>query len=253
MKRKPILLFFILIVISLLFVLADISASAESASLSVDVTGTLKAGKTFDVAVSSDIPLCALQLDIGYDAGKITYKSVKAESADGCVRYRETDGGISLIFASASPKSGTLLVCRFKPLSDGENALVFSPVSAAASDEKPVEINEAVTLKLSVGVNASFQTSAALKTATSSTAQQRRSLSESKSTDDESISREVIDLRDPYSPVLRYALITAGAASLLAVTLAVGIQIGKRYRKEPKEDTDSKKSDEHSPDDEEKS
>ena len=233
--------------------LFTVSAFAKDASLSLDVSGTLKAGKTFDVTVSGNTALCAVQLDIGYDTEMIDYASVKADSSDGTVRYRKTDKGVSLIYASATAKSGALFICKFKALQNGESAVLFSPVSAAASGEEHIDIDKAITLKLSVGNNASYQTSTSPKKAASSNTTSALSLSDSKSTGDESVSKEILDFHDPYFPVIQKILITAGFVLLSAATLFIGILIGKRCRRKPDDEntdmTENKDNDKTQPPD----
>ncbi|MBQ3417960.1 MAG: hypothetical protein IJH32_09005 [Ruminococcus sp.] len=238
--------------------LFTVSAFAKDASLSLDVSGMLKAGKTFDVTLSCGVPVCAVQLDISYDTKMIDYASVKADSSDGTVRYRKTDKGVSLIYASATAKSGALFICKFKALQNGESAVLFSPVSAAASGEEHIDIDKSVTLKLSVGNNASYQTAASPKASSSLSESGARSLSDSKSTPDESVSKELLDFHDPYYPVIQKILITAGFVLLSAAMLFLGILIGKRCRRKPDvENTDVTENNDNdkteSPDNNEKS
>lgn len=212
------------------------SASAQSASLSLDVSGTLKAGKTFQVTISCSSPLYALQLDIDYDASRIACKSVKSASSEAYVRSRQSDTRTSVVFSGSRTTSGALIVCTFKTLIDGESQIVFTPLSSVDASEQLTDFDKALTLNITAGSNASYKTDTAPKKDAPSPTNSPRPILDSRSSSDESRSQMIPDEFHTKPPIWRYVLIAVCIAGLVAATLIIGIQIGKRSKKKPPAD-----------------
>lgn len=236
MKKNIFRKFFILVWILLSF--SGFSASAESVPLSLDVSNTLKAGKTFEVTLSASILLCALDLDIRFDTGVLEYKSTKAELSGGEVHARQTDDGIRLLYANATAKDGALLKLSFKALQNADTDVIFTPVLAAISDESLYNFESGITLSLSIGDNASFRTVSTPKGSSTPKKSTADSRSVSASSPDENDPKIIPDF---YREVnyLRIILIAVGIAGLAAAALAVGFQLGKRSKKSLKNPIDS--------------
>lgn len=226
MKKIYVLILSSLLLLS--FSLCCIPAAAQSASLSLSVGGTLKAGRTFTVALSCDAPLYALQLDIDYDESQVEFKNVKSESN---IRYRQSKGRVSALISGSEVTSGTQLTATFKALADGESKIVFTPLSAVDSAQQLIDFDKSLTLNLSLGDNASYRTDVTPKKETPTQISPTRPTPDSRSTGDESRSQMIPDAYRSKPPVMRIVLISSGAALLIGAVLFIGILIGKRSKK----------------------
>ena len=223
--------------------------ASQNEGLSLNVGGELKTGKVFTVTVVSDSELCALELDVSYDAKALAFLSVKAIPSGGSVRYIRSDSGVRVIYACAEPHQGSMIIFRFKALSNVQTSPVFTPIEAAESDTVLRSYDSALQLDLSIGQKSSSRTSPVSKTTvprTTSGERERvdpRSLSERDSSANESGPVGRMDLRDHTRSVMQSVFLPAGLAALLAITLTVGILIGKRLRKKPSDPHDGDKND----------
>ena len=238
MKKRPFLRFFLTVWIVLF--IWNTPASAAAGSLSAQVDGTLKAGKSFEVTLSSSVPLCAIELEIRYDNTVLEYKSAKAQLPKGEIRTRQTEGGMRLICASGKEKDGAILNLTFKALKNADTQIIFSPISSALSDEQLYDFANGVALSLAIGENGSFSSKQTEKDAISSKTSTADSRAVSSSSPDESVSKVIPDY---YRKVdyLRIVLIAVGIAGLVATALFIGFRLGIRSKKQPpKPDEDDK-------------
>lgn len=230
-------IYVLILSILLSFSLCCIPAAAQSASLSLSVSGTLRAGRTFTVALSSDAPLYAIQLDIDYDGSRVEFKSVKSDSN---IRYRQSKGRVSTLISGSEAKSGILLTATFKALADGETKIAFTPLSAADSAQQLIDFDTALTLNLSLGDNASYRTDVTPKEESPTQISPTRPIPDSRSTGDESRSQMIPDEYRSKTPVMRILLISLGSALLVGAVLFIGILIGRRSKKkEPPDPSDA--------------
>ena len=135
-------------------------------------------------------------------AKALAFLSVKAIPSGGSVRYIRSDSGVRVIYACAEPHQGSMIIFRFKALSNVQTSPVFTPIEAAESDTVLRSYDSALQLDLSIGQKSSSRTSPVSKTTvprTTSGERERvdpRSLSERDSSANESGPVGRMDLRD---------------------------------------------------------